>query len=254
MPLMNTAPASRSRTKRVLLVRVGGPGVGAQAERGALASSIASSRSAPGTAPATGPKTSSSYIAHVGREVGDHGRRVEPAGPVERARRRTAPWRPCADRVGDLLLHVVAALLGGQRADVGASRPSGRRPPAPPSASTNARGELVVDVGVHDEALGRDAGLPVVLAARGGGRPWPPGRCRPRASPRTGRCRRAPARSSSARRRRPRPPHVRRPRCRSAWRRPPGGRAARARPAPEPISRVWNAPSGKPARLNSSSR
>src|SRR5206468_2757587 len=68
----------------------------------------------------------------------------------------------------DLSRHVVASLLGGQRPDVGrlvhrvADHQAGH-------LLDERGGEGVVHLLVHDEALGRDTGLPVVLAPGGGG-------------------------------------------------------------------------------------
>src|SRR5205807_10039871 len=55
---------------------------------------------------------------HVLGDVGDHRRRVEPAGPVKTL---TAAADHCAGRGGlvDLVLDLIAARLGGQRTDVG---------------------------------------------------------------------------------------------------------------------------------------
>ena len=152
----------------------------------------------------------------VGRDVGEHGRRVEVAGARRRGcppvsdrgaarRRRPRPARrPCRAALASISGPTFDAVLGAA-ADASAR----------PSASASSRGELVGDGLVHEEPVGRGAGLAHVAhlgehravdGARRGRRPRRRG---------TGRCRRAPSRSAAAAR--------------------PTARPAAGRPAVEPV-------------------
>ena len=84
-----------------------------------LASSIASSMS--GDPVERGHRAEHFLVVHphLGRDVGQDGRRVVEAGTVGRGA-AAQHLGAFGDGVRDELLHVVALLLGGQRSDVGA--------------------------------------------------------------------------------------------------------------------------------------
>ncbi|CAG6394318.1 hypothetical protein SCOCK_260012 [Actinacidiphila cocklensis] len=146
-----------------LLVLVGGPHVGTQAERRVVGQRH---RLAQVPHPVEGGDRAEGLLAVDAHRLGDpgqHGRLVVPAGrqrlgAAGAAQRLGAP----GERVVDQLLQVGPALLGGQRADVG-GRGRGVADPQGAHRPGEALGEVVVYVGVDDEALGRDAGLAVVL-------------------------------------------------------------------------------------------
>ena len=131
----------------------------------AFASAIASSASRTRNSCATGPKISSWYMRIVGRDVGDDGRRIEPARADRAACPPHSTRAPCATASADVLLDVEQALLVGERTDVGLLVHR-----IADAQRLHARDEQLLervgDVVVHDEPLGRDAALPVVLHAR----------------------------------------------------------------------------------------
>ena len=123
----------------------------------ALAAATASSSVVNVVIGATGPKISSVLIAESGGYVDQHRRVVEVAGPVGGVAAHQQPGA-VVDGVGDQLAHRLDGLLVDQRADVDAvvlAAADGERahPLGQPAA------ELLGDVGVHEEAVGRGAGL-----------------------------------------------------------------------------------------------
>src|SRR5207248_6075670 len=149
----------------LLLVRVGGPRVRAEAEAGGVGEA---DRLRVGVHPVEAGDRAEDLLgphAHRGVQVGDDGRRVEPARAVGHG---TPAKDPAAAGRGVVHLsgHPVPAGGGGQRPDVGAvSHRIAHRKRG--HARDECGGELIIDVGVHDEPLRRDAGLAVVLAAGG---------------------------------------------------------------------------------------
>ena len=122
-----------------------------------LARLIASSSDLKVWIDATGPKISSSQHLGVVRHVGQHGRRIEEAGPVRRLAAGQHFGALC-HRVVDQLDHLVAAFFVDQRAErdalVEAVAHLERR-----HLVGELFGEFVVHLLVHIEAVRRRAGL-----------------------------------------------------------------------------------------------
>ena len=109
-------------------------------------------------------------LAERGHGVGDaveDGRRVEVALPGRRGSPPTSGSAPMRARLVDLALERVAQVAAGQRADVRLAR-RGVADAQGAHGVGEARAELVGHRLLHDEALGGDAALAVVLVARAG--------------------------------------------------------------------------------------
>ena len=119
------------------------------------------------TSAATGPKISSRTISMSGRHVADDGGAIEQGpGFIERA--ADEDFRALLDGVADQRLDLGDRFAVDQRAD--------RWCPAPCPADVKLldrldqrRGEAVVDAGLHENAVGADAGLAGVAVLRGHG-------------------------------------------------------------------------------------
>ena len=169
MAFTKTMPASSSSMPRALLVGVGGPELEPEAPGGGVGEldRLVEVRR-PRSTTATGPKISSTPARISSVNAGEHGGPVEEAGAVDGSPPAVAT-APLAERVVDLAGELVALGRRDEWARRRSPGPSDRRRPARPSLRRSARVNSSATVVDHDEALGRDAGLPVVLDPRGDG-------------------------------------------------------------------------------------
>ena len=165
MPLTKTPPASQVADEAVLLVRVAGPGVGAEPERRVVGELDRLVRSA--DAVERGDRAEGLLVvhAHLGGDVGER-------RSARRTSRRSVRRALSAAQHGGALVRRASSTSSSRSArpcslasgptsvssSIGSPTVSAAMPAGEPL------GEGVVDVGVHDEPLGRDAGLAVVLA------------------------------------------------------------------------------------------